>query len=448
MHICKRQPFLKPVSLLLHLFIETHISFSMNKLLQQQLGVHAHTEKNYDKLSSALCKKLGFTHSGSIIDHAAQTNPSELQNPNTHESSQETLLAPQQYEQQTAHVHVQQLTPQQYERMHEYYMPMYLYLKHLVRTHREKCSCVCSDRQNSSNGGGQCTHGGSEWTDTSVRAHSRARTLVVGISAPQGCGKTTLVEAMEFLFKLDNMRPAVVSIDDFYLTGAEQDALAQKYAHNPLLRYRGNAGTHDIDLGKRTIKALLNIETGDTERACAREYGSETQTVSGMRETLIPVYEKSMRNGRGDRAPIEKWKRQETPIDILLVEGWMLGFPPLSEEQLAGNPHMPHIGEVNSFLSAYSAWHSHMHAWVVVKVPHTEWVYEWRLQQERALRASGKGGMSDEQVRDFVQRFMPAYDTYLPHMYTHGPHMSHNKPILTVCVDAQRTPVDASLTLS
>jgi pantothenate kinase-related protein Tda10 len=31
-----------------------------------------------------------------------------------------------------------------------------------------------------------------------------------------------------------------MSVDDFYLTAAQQDALSKRYAHNPLLEFRGN----------------------------------------------------------------------------------------------------------------------------------------------------------------------------------------------------------------
>ena len=45
----------------------------------------------------------------------------------------------------------------------------------------------------------------------------------VGISAPQGCGKTTLVEFMRDLFAIDGHQCVVMSLDDFYLTKSEQD---------------------------------------------------------------------------------------------------------------------------------------------------------------------------------------------------------------------------------
>ena len=75
-------------------------------------------------------------------------------------------------------------------------------------------------------------------------------TTVIGINAPQGAGKTTLVNFCQAMFKLDGLSSVVLSIDDFYLTNKEQQALANKHPDNRLLQYRGNAGTHDVALGR------------------------------------------------------------------------------------------------------------------------------------------------------------------------------------------------------
>lgn len=63
----------------------------------------------------------------------------------------------------------------------------------------------------------------------------------VGISAPQGCGKTTLTSVLREIFQsIHSLSVVSLSLDDFYLTGAEQDALAARYPDNPLLQFRGN----------------------------------------------------------------------------------------------------------------------------------------------------------------------------------------------------------------
>jgi hypothetical protein len=87
----------------------------------------------------------------------------------------------------------------------------------------------------------------------------------LGISAPQGCGKTTIVEQLELLFNWLGRPAASVSIDDFYLTYADQNALAAANPGNRLLQLRGNAGTHDLALGTETLRKLHGLsEKGAT----------------------------------------------------------------------------------------------------------------------------------------------------------------------------------------
>ena len=81
----------------------------------------------------------------------------------------------------------------------------------------------------------------------------------VGISAPQGCGKTTVVEQLEKLLQRAGKSCASVSIDDFYLRNADQRALAAANPDNRLLQCRGNAGTHDLQLGADTLARLVTL---------------------------------------------------------------------------------------------------------------------------------------------------------------------------------------------
>lgn len=62
----------------------------------------------------------------------------------------------------------------------------------------------------------------------------------LGVSAPQGCGKTTLTELLQEIFTYEGVVTASMSLDDFYLTGAEQEAVAKNNPQNSLLQYRGN----------------------------------------------------------------------------------------------------------------------------------------------------------------------------------------------------------------
>lgn len=53
----------------------------------------------------------------------------------------------------------------------------------------------------------------------------------------------------------------------------------------------------------------------------------------------------------------------------------------------------------------------------LVKTADPEMVFEWRAEAERRMREAGRPGMSEEQVRDFCSRYMPAYRAYLPGLY-------------------------------
>ena len=113
-------------------------------------------------------------------------------------------------------------------RVYHLYLPIYFFARHCVRSQQGQqpsslASCHC---------------------------HSP-----IGLSAPQGCGKTTLVDLLVDRFASDGLSCASVSFDDFYLTGAEQDAVAATHPSNPMLQVRGNAGTHDLQLGSATARA-------------------------------------------------------------------------------------------------------------------------------------------------------------------------------------------------
>jgi D-glycerate 3-kinase len=278
-----------------------------------------------------------------------------------------------------------------------------------------------------------------------VRAHQATGergALAIGLSAPQGCGKTTLVDALVERFAADGLTCAVVSIDDFYLTGAAQEAVAAREPPNPLLQVRGNAGTHDLQLGSATLLGLKQARAQcDPAGSSAGAAGGAAAADAGA-ALLIPRYDKAARGGKGDRAPREAWSTVPRAPDVVLLEGWMAGFAPLPPDEPALSEHEG-LAEVNEKLGAYGAWHELMDAWVVQGVDDPSVVFDWRLQAEHAMAAKGKPGMSDAQVADFVSRYMPAYRAFLPALYrdAHAGGVG-GKPTLTVHVDAARAPVE------
>ena len=106
----------------------------------------------------------------------------------------------------------------------------------------------------------------------------------------------------------------VTSIDDFYLTHADQSELASKYPTNPLVQHRGQPGTHDLPLAQQTLSSLRDRQ-----------------------KVQIPVYDKSAFNGQGDRTDSSVWESfndSEPSVDVVLIEGWCVGFRPLSDAAL------------------------------------------------------------------------------------------------------------------
>lgn len=100
----------------------------------------------------------------------------------------------------------------EHRRVFHLYLPVYFWLMRLIQRFYPRISSTSSIPSTSvgETNSGNASHG----------SHHSA--LVVGISAPQGCGKTTLVEEMRRMLEKAGHRCTVLSIDDFYLTGRQQ----------------------------------------------------------------------------------------------------------------------------------------------------------------------------------------------------------------------------------
>lgn len=104
----------------------------------------------------------------------------------------------------------------------------------------------------------------------------------VGISAPQGCGKTTIVEQLHKLFEAEGARAASVSIDDYYLTarsGPAPSALAPGAGHRPVGPL-SNPRPDPPDRARR--RALIRTSSRTTTRAtaCSSSAGTPGRTTS------------------------------------------------------------------------------------------------------------------------------------------------------------------------
>lgn len=238
----------------------------------------------------------------------------------------------------------------------------------------------------------------------SLGPKDRSKPLVLGISGPQGSGKTTLVNHLvnKLTSTPHSLRVVSFSIDDIYLPHDELIALGRNNPDNKLLQHRGEPGTHDVGLGIQTIESLL-----------------------AGKPTKIPAYDKSKFNGHGDRVPSSHWTTAEPPLDIILFEGWCVGFQSISPsnvtEKRSTSTHpgtlsqhaLEHLQYVNEKLEGYSQIWNRLDALVWLNAQDISFVYAWRLQQEHAMKAALGRGMTDEQVKNFVDGYMPAYELYI-----------------------------------
>ena len=205
------------------------------------------------------------------------------------------------------------------------------------------------------------------------------RPLVIGISGPQGSGKSYICSQLGF---------PVLSLDDLYYDDIDRNN------PNELLNMRGLPGTHDIDLG---VKIIEDVRLGHA-RLCR--------------------YDKSFNNGKGRRLPESDWESVNSVPDVLLVEGWCLGFqkvPNLNPDCSKYSIRFTNndFEQVNDNLMAYTRIYQNLDYFIQIKAQYIESVYKWRWQQEETLHEIKKQGMNKQQVHDFVDRFMPCYDVYL-----------------------------------
>jgi D-glycerate 3-kinase len=94
---------------------------------------------------------------------------------------------------------------------------------------------------------------------------------------------------------------------------------------------------------------------------------------------LIPRYDKSAFDGKGDRMPEGKCSVFNMKPNLLIVEGWMLGFKPLdsrSDDAKMFFEKYPGMEDVNEFLKEYEPqWENNFDARILVEVEDSNIVF-------------------------------------------------------------------------
>lgn len=209
---------------------------------------------------------------------------------------------------------------------------------------------------------------------------------VVGLSGPQGAGKTT--HLTKILAK-HGRRIAVLSLDDFYMPLKDRQRLARSVS--PLFVTRGPPGTHDI---QRLRQILAQLKSGQSVET--------------------PVFEKTI----DDRLPDSLWRTVPANPEMILLEGWCIGAklnpeftstPPINEVEHEDRDGAWRRYQSDALESDYEDLFSRMDAFVHLSAPSFETVLEWRTEQEATTQNVEVSSLSLAS-KNWVKRFIQHYE--------------------------------------
>jgi D-glycerate 3-kinase len=212
------------------------------------------------------------------------------------------------------------------------------------------------------------------------------RPLIQGILGGQGTGKTTLAAVLSLILSHLGYRTLSLSLDDLYKTYAERQRLKAK---DPRLLWRGPPGTHDVELGRELLEQL--------------------RQPNQRHPILVPRFDKSAWGGAGDRTTPETVEG----VDVVLFEGWFVGVRPIDSAVFDGpTPALiqtlaerSFARDMNDRLKDYLPLWERLDRLMLLYPIDYRLSQQWRRQAEQQMIATGKSGMTDAQVDQFVEYF-------------------------------------------
>jgi D-glycerate 3-kinase len=212
------------------------------------------------------------------------------------------------------------------------------------------------------------------------------RPLIQGILGGQGTGKSTLAAIVSELLHQMGSTVCRLSIDDLYKTYGDR---LQLQAFDPRIRWRGPPGTHDIELGITVLQQLRDRQP-----------------------THLPRFDKSACHGAGDRTDPEP----VAAVDIIFFEGWFVGARPIDPQRFETAPSSidtvidteddrTFARDMNEQLRHYLPLWDLLDRLIVLAPSDYRYSLIWRMEAEQRMRATGKSGMSDAEIVEFVTYF-------------------------------------------
>lgn len=234
--------------------------------------------------------------------------------------------------------------------------------------------------------------------------------IVIGINGAPGSGKSTLNKILKILLHNGfNKSVVTLSIDDLYLSRKRREELAREV--HPLLKVRGVPGTHDVALAETILSTLLEPDA--------------------LLPISIPVFDKAS----DDLLPQQHWTTIETPVDIILFEGWCVGARPqhtdeldtdLNELERTEDADGIWRGYVNEqLLGPYQSLFGYIDHMIMLKVPDMESVLAWRqLQEEKLALHCAEQAVSPQKIMSSteISRFLMHYERTLRNLIEEMPY--------------------------
>lgn len=217
------------------------------------------------------------------------------------------------------------------------------------------------------------------------RVSTNLSPIVLSVSGAPGTGKTTLANELARAFKqFFGINSAIVSLDDFYLSRAEREELAESI--HPLAITRGPPGTHDVE---RLIDVIKKLRTNLSARA--------------------PVFNKAL-DERVEETRLLK------PAGIIICEGWFWGAIAEPVSALV-NP----VNRLEKKQDHRGVWRKWVNSQIVrykeafisdisihLRAPSPEASLEWRkLQEEENLAANAE---NESNISLNVERFLSHFE--------------------------------------
>jgi len=216
-------------------------------------------------------------------------------------------------------------------------------------------------------------------------ANSKQKKIL--ISGSQGIGKSTFLKIIEKnILKFYKKKILTLSLDDYYLPKKERLILSKKI--HPLLITRGVPGTHDLNKLIKDINSFQN-----------KKY---------------PIYKPIFDKLKDDRS--KKKEKIIKKADILILEGWCCGSPPIEKKYLYKNinllekkedPYMIWRNFYNQKLkNEYSNLFKLFEKKIFLKSSSFNYVLNWRFKQEKMMsERNNKKIMNKKELEYFISHY-------------------------------------------